>query len=219
MPQAGRPVDHQVLARVFVAHSHNINVCGCLNIDIGSGPASSVRRLSARSASATSFFCQRLAVTVQRALRDEVALHLVPDEVSQVLLRDVGPDPKRRREIDQVQPVGDHQHGVDGDLHTDIIEEAGAATANSSTRTSGYAASSPTPSASSVTAVHPSDNTTRRDVSTLRGRLVGHPRGSRDANSGLDGHAAFAGRGSQCLVEGCKACLVMDCDMKDAAVR
>ncbi len=44
----------------------------------------------------------RLAIVIQHALRSKVARHLVPDDLSQILLRDVRPDPKRDREIDQV---------------------------------------------------------------------------------------------------------------------
>ena len=65
---------------------------------------------------------------VEHPLRGEVPLHLVPDQVAQVLLRDVRPDPERRREFDQMQPVGDHQHAVDGHLYADdVVDEAGAA--------------------------------------------------------------------------------------------
>src|ERR1700733_5850099 len=63
----------------------------------------------------------RLARMVQHPLRGEVTLDLVPDELEQGLLRNVLPDPKRRRKFDQVQPVGNHQHPVNGPLDTDNV--------------------------------------------------------------------------------------------------
>ena len=42
---------------------------------------------------------------------------------------------------------------------------------------------------------------------------------ARDENSsGFDVHAALSGRGSECVVEGCKACVVVEGDVQDAAV-
>ncbi|CEZ70135.1 Uncharacterised protein [Mycobacterium tuberculosis] len=43
-----------------------------------------------------------LPVEVEHPLRCEVTLHLFPDDVSQILLRDIRPNPKRDREINQV---------------------------------------------------------------------------------------------------------------------
>jgi hypothetical protein len=42
-------------------------------------------------------------------------------DVAQLQLRDVQPDAQRHREIHQVEPVGDDEHAVDGDLDTDDV--------------------------------------------------------------------------------------------------
>ncbi|GBG40948.1 hypothetical protein NJB14197_17180 [Mycobacterium montefiorense] len=65
----------------------------------------------------------RLALVVQHSLGGEVALHLIPDEVPQLLLGNVRANPKRRRKIEQLHSIGDHQHAVDGHLHPDDIVE------------------------------------------------------------------------------------------------
>ncbi|AGZ54242.1 hypothetical protein MKAN_14480 [Mycobacterium kansasii ATCC 12478] len=70
----------------------------------------------------------RVAVVVQHALRGEVTPHLVPDDFPQIVLRDVRPDAQRHWEIDQVQPVREYQHAIDGDLDADdVVDEARAA--------------------------------------------------------------------------------------------
>jgi hypothetical protein len=61
------------------------------------------------------------AEKIEHALCSQVARHLLPHDVAQVLLRDVQPDAKRHREIRQVKPVGDDEHAVDGDLDTDDV--------------------------------------------------------------------------------------------------
>jgi len=61
------------------------------------------------------------AEKVEHTLCGQVTRHLLPHDVAQVLLRDVEPDPKRHREIHQVEPVGDDEHAVDGDLDADDV--------------------------------------------------------------------------------------------------
>ncbi len=51
-------------------------------------------------------------VEVEPHLRCEVTLHLFPDDVSQILLRDIRPNPKRDRKSTRCS-IGDHQHAVD----------------------------------------------------------------------------------------------------------
>jgi hypothetical protein len=56
------------------------------------------------------------AEEVKHALCGQVALHLFPHGVAQFFLGDVQPDAQRHWEVHQVQPVGDDEHAVDGDL-------------------------------------------------------------------------------------------------------
>src|SRR5262245_15624087 len=61
------------------------------------------------------------AEKVEHALRGQVASHLLPHDVAQFHLRDVQPDAQRHWEIHQVEPVGDDEHAVDGDLDADDV--------------------------------------------------------------------------------------------------
>src|SRR4051812_13263581 len=63
----------------------------------------------------------RFAENVEHALRGQVACHLLPHDVAQVFLRDVQPDAQCHWEVHQVEPVGDDEHAVDGDLDTDHV--------------------------------------------------------------------------------------------------
>src|SRR5882757_6485469 len=62
-----------------------------------------------------------LAEHGQHTLRDEVSGHLIPHHVSQVELRNVGPDSQRWRELHDVEFVGDDEHAIDGDLDADDV--------------------------------------------------------------------------------------------------
>jgi hypothetical protein len=61
------------------------------------------------------------AEKVEHTLCGQVARHLLPHDVTQVLLRDIQPDAKRHGEVRQVEPVGDDEHAVDRDLDADDV--------------------------------------------------------------------------------------------------
>src|SRR4029078_7238142 len=61
------------------------------------------------------------AENIQHALGGELSRDLLPDDVAQLRLGDVHPNPQLRLKLRLSQAVGEDEHPVDGDLHRDDV--------------------------------------------------------------------------------------------------